>query len=787
MDEQQVLVILQPAGVGRRRAGGVAFLVPLRGRHVALGVDGVVLPPVRHRRDGHAGAEHVGAVAREHRHERQVAAVAPAPDADAPGVDVGLAAEPPGHGDLVLRFEHPEPAIGAGLERFAASARAAVVHRGDDHAQLVGQVPVPEVARAAPGVADLLAAGAAVDVHEHRVGPPGVEAAGADDGGQQRRAVGARHLGELGRGQVVGRHALGERRVVFERLELLAVGAMQRHDRRRRHIRERVDVVAVVARQVDAVRAGALRDARRRCGRGALPRLERRAVEVPLGRAVERAGEVEDPGCLVHAQERIDLPVAFGEAAHEVAVVLVEVEVAVAVGLAAPDEVAAVVEEGELGVLDVDPGFLLLLQHRLDRRRLRVAVEQVEVVLVAVQAEHPHARGAVDRRRPAQARDVFVGIPVVPGAGVEVAHGVRLRVRLRVRLQVHDAHLRLAVRLARLRVAEARQRRVLLAQVGHHEVARGCFVELQESDVAAVRAPGPGVAQPELLLVDPVRGAVDDAALGAVVGQARLAPGGEVHHEEIAVAHERHAVAARAELGEHLEARRAVADGPQRLRGQLVDVVVALRVVAPDALGVGEEQHALAVRAVLVALDPDEPAGVGRAEVVAVDEPGARVGLQVVAHQVGGGAVTFDVGDDRAGVGPAAALEAAGGEPAAGVDVFEREPLVLAVVLLRRRGEGRRKARKQEQGDEKHRPCVLAFHTDLALVGRGSTDVRSGKTRFSPHGCSACAPCRHANASVVAGWRVKVSARPHPALFQHRDDRPRPLAARRRTRAEVAE
>src|SRR5690606_36394898 len=103
---------------------------------------------------------------------------------------------------------------------------------------------------------------------------------------------------------------------------------------------------------------------------------------------------------------------------------------------------------------------------------------------------------------------------------------------------VDHADADLGVGLAGLRVAEAGVLGVERAEVRHLEVPRGGLVELEEGDVTAVGAPAEAVAEAELLLVDPVERAVDDAALGAGVGEARLLHRAEVHEPEVAVTDE---------------------------------------------------------------------------------------------------------------------------------------------------------------------------------------------------------------------------------------------------------
>src|SRR5690606_16722806 len=103
--------------------------------------------------------------------------------------------------------------------------------------------------------------------------------------------------------------------------------------------------------------------------------------------------------------------------------------------------------------------------------------------------------------------------------------GARLEEPRLARGDLVDAHADVAVGLAGKREAERDRARLLAPQVEHREVARGRLVELVEGQVAAVGAPAPAVAQRELLLVDPVRRAVDDRPRRAVGRQLFLLPG----------------------------------------------------------------------------------------------------------------------------------------------------------------------------------------------------------------------------------------------------------------------
>jgi len=162
-------------------------------------------------------------------------------------------------------------------------------------------------------------------------------------------------------------------------------------------------------------------------------------------------------------------------------------------------------------------------------------------------------------------------------------------------------------------------RRVASAEVRHRKLAGFRLVELVEGDIPPLRAPPKAIAQPKLFLVHPVERAVDNGAVAAVRGKRGLRHCIEVDDVEISLAHERYLIARRVELREHLEAGIAVGDGRERLLLQVVDVVIALRIVAPDALGVGVDEHLAFVGAVLIALDLDEPVHILGIQIRAVD------------------------------------------------------------------------------------------------------------------------------------------------------------------------
>ena len=238
------------------------------------------------------------------------------------------------------------------------------------------------------------------------------------------------------------------------------------------------------------------------------------------------------PRAAVDGVERGHRPVAGGQRADQRAVGGVEVEVAPAGALRAPYE-AAVVEPGEV-VAEVHPGRPGLAEERRAGAVVRVAQQQVEDRLVAVQ---PLDGDALAVRPPVDAGEV--GGRVV--AGVEPS-GVATTHR-------HDADAHVRVVGAGLGVLLLADRGVgHLREVDQRIGLHRLLVELVVGEARAVRAPpvAGGVAAPDLLPVHPVGGAVEDVVLLAAGGQGeRFGAGAERQHPQVVVADEGHPVAVR--------------------------------------------------------------------------------------------------------------------------------------------------------------------------------------------------------------------------------------------------
>ena len=173
--------------------------------------------------------------------------------------------------------------------------------------------------------------------------------------------------------------------------------------------------------------------------------------------------------------------------------------------------------------LVVHPLDILLRAFVVNRTlgAVRLAQDYLEGVLPAVEAEK--VKPSVGR--PADAGNVLVGF----AARVDALFGARLKVA--------DPHLDRRVALAGFGVFERVGLVVEFAVEAHHLHQRNFrFVEAQVGDAAAVGRESVGFRKAELLLVDPVGGAVDDCIPGTVVGDApRLLRGNVVDVEVVAI------------------------------------------------------------------------------------------------------------------------------------------------------------------------------------------------------------------------------------------------------------
>ncbi len=154
---------------------------------------------------------------------------------------------------------------------------------------------------------------------------------------------------------------------------------------------------------------------------------------------------------------------------------------------------------------------------------------------------------------------------------------------------VHDTGFHEGVRIARLRITHGEYSRVHLAIVEERVLRHGTHIEPVECDAFAVGAPAESVAQPEFFLVHPIARAIDDR-IRAIARERALGARRERDDEEIIGAHESGVFSVGGELREHSVAG---LHGERRelLAREVENVVVALRVEAPDARTVVVDEH----------------------------------------------------------------------------------------------------------------------------------------------------------------------------------------------------
>ena len=457
----------------------------------------------------------------------------------------------------------------------------------------------------------------------------------------------------------------------------------------RRHVQagNGVQRPARVGRDAVAVRA-AVRGRRQPFRRAAR---ERHAEQVAAGGVVRRGDEVDEAVPLVDPQHVEHVVCTWGEQAHVAAVAGDAVELAPAGPLARPQEAPSVLQPVRL-VLDVQPRRVALHHDLANRAGARVGEQHPVRVLEAVHA----LQQQLARARPLHAREVVVARVAGQGQPHRLAAGRR-----------HHAGAHRRVGGARLRVLHGDREGVERVRVvDQQEVAHAGHVELPVRDPGPVRGPAERVAQPELLLVDPVGGAVH-ARRGSVVREPCASAVGEPLHVEVALLHVRDPVPLRRELREHQRRGRPVrAELPQRARGAVEHPVVAARLVAPDALRVREQQQLAGVR---------RPGVIGDAHAVQLrgrDQHRACAGGGVVAHDVGAarGALHGRVGG--AAIDPAGRAEALGHEL-----VRREEPLEPGLHRLRERVAALRgeRGRGGEQEDQRE-DCGATSHAVIRGV-----------------------------------------------------------------------
>ena len=374
-----------------RAAGVVAGLVLGRRAHHALGVDGVVLAPVRGRCAGHRHLDELRIP--QHRHERHVAAVAVAHDGHARRVHVRALVELAHQLRLVVDVGAAELQVGGRLERLAAPGRAAVVDLGDEDAQARLRLLRAEARR------DRGDERTAVGVDHQRIPARRIEPRGlVEDAVELGLAVGRHEAKELGRG-----HALLGVRIGCGRGELrdfLAVHAVERGGGRHVHELLGGHEMLVVRRHLErGVMKVFLREA------FATRAVEPRTVELRVDGGLARARRVVEPaGRLVDGDDRLRHPRIVGDPGKLARGKVPQLEVGEAARLRLPEEARAVGEEAHLRRVLLPRG-LLLGDHRARAPGGRIGGHQLHGVLAAVGAEPEEC---IALRRPLAAVDVLV-------------------------------------------------------------------------------------------------------------------------------------------------------------------------------------------------------------------------------------------------------------------------------------------------------------------------------------------------------------------------------------------
>ena len=184
-----------------------------------------------------------------------------------------------------------------------------------------------------------------------------------------------------------------------------------------------------------------------------------------------------------------------------------------------------------------------------------------------------------------------------------------------------DADAAGGVDLADLGVRDGRDFRVAArGEVHQREVLHPGGVELPVGEVPAVGAPAQAVAQAELLLVDPVGRAVD-ALRAAVGGQGGDGQVGQGLHVDVVRVHVGHAGPVGRQRGEEQRSRRGrAAELAQRARRAVQHPIIAAGLLAPDLLGVGEDQQGGRILRPFILLDLERSGGARRQQLAGGDQ-----------------------------------------------------------------------------------------------------------------------------------------------------------------------
>jgi len=297
-----------------------------------------------------------------------------------------------------------------------------------------------------------------------------------------------------------------------------------------------------------------------------------------------------------------------------------QIDVPPAVAVADPRETLTVGQPFPL-VIHVNPGLIPFGQDRRHLPRACVRQQDEIRVLATIQLLQHKTLGI---RRPRESGEIVLARIAghVQPACFATRRGDHTHAASRVLLSDFGVSERGQAGIQRVGVVDQR------------EFRDAAGVELPVGDPGPVRAPGKAVPQVQFLLVDPIKRAIDDVAIGGG-GEGRDLPSHKVFDVQVVLSHVSDVAGGRREFGEHQRCRlRVSAQLAQFMAGAVQQPIIAARVRSPDALRVGEDQHQAVVGRECVVVD-GQRSGLARRH-----EPGGRnqhlgfAGLDVVQHDI---------------------------------------------------------------------------------------------------------------------------------------------------------
>ncbi len=354
---------LESLGLIDRRRTVVARAVRRRVQetHIALLVNRVVEALVRHRSYGHPDPIDVGVT--KHRLQRARSAAAPAPDRDARRVEIVARSREGTHRVRLLSArQNADRAVDHFSPRAAARRRRAAIVHGGHYVALIRDHVLPQVTPA-PGVLGRLTRRLAVDVHQQRIDPRGVEICWLDHPTIDRDSIRHRHLEEF--------TGTGDDRC--HRRPLFGVVDECPHDPTRRQLHQlyhrgavevRVGMKSPAGVGGNPVRVPTRRGRRRHPDRGGgLLSIEPRAIQIALRRVVRRRDVVEPLTGLVQRRDVDGVEVAGRDVRDALPVAADPIDVPPAVALTRPQELGSLRKPCNF-VHHIDPGTVALGEDR---------------------------------------------------------------------------------------------------------------------------------------------------------------------------------------------------------------------------------------------------------------------------------------------------------------------------------------------------------------------------------------------------------------------------------------